>query len=63
MEPLPLKPILGKSSSRVADTFNLHSYLKVSTIVDARGLSCGERLFRWSKCDAHFELTMVTVSK
>ncbi|KAH1114182.1 hypothetical protein J1N35_007560 [Gossypium stocksii] len=46
---------------QVVGTFNLHSYLKVGTAVDVRGLLDGEQLFWWSKGDAPFGAAMIFV--
>ncbi|KAH1129688.1 hypothetical protein J1N35_001066 [Gossypium stocksii] len=52
-----------RSRIEVADTFNLPSYSKAGTVVDARRVSSGERLFRWSKGNAPFRLTAVAIIK
>ncbi|KAH1097431.1 hypothetical protein J1N35_014352 [Gossypium stocksii] len=42
-------------------TFNIPSYSKVGTVVDARELSVGKQLLRCSKGDALFGVTMIIV--
>ncbi|KAH1064138.1 hypothetical protein J1N35_029125 [Gossypium stocksii] len=59
MGPLLPKPILGKSGSEEIGTFNLFS----SPFLDVGELSDREWLFRCSKGDASFGLTMVVVIK
>ncbi|KAH1039571.1 hypothetical protein J1N35_041314 [Gossypium stocksii] len=43
--------------------FILPSYLKVDTVVDARGLLSNERLLRCNKSDALFGVMMIVVIK
>ncbi|KAH1097195.1 hypothetical protein J1N35_014116 [Gossypium stocksii] len=49
--------------NRLVDTFNLFSYLKVSIVVDVRGLLGEERLLWCSKGDVAFRVTMIAVIK
>ncbi|KAH1097650.1 hypothetical protein J1N35_014571 [Gossypium stocksii] len=62
MRPLPVKPILGKLGFEATGTFNL-PYPKAGTIMEARRLSSRKRLFRLSKGDAPFGLTIVVIIK
>ncbi|KAH1090562.1 hypothetical protein J1N35_017819 [Gossypium stocksii] len=52
-----------ETSQETADTFNPFSYSKAGIIVSTEGLSGREWLFRWSKGDAPFGLTAITVIK
>ncbi|MBA0749559.1 hypothetical protein Gogos_003471 [Gossypium gossypioides] len=59
-----LKMMPYKYHTKAIGTFNLHSCSKVSTIVDAKGLSGGEWLLRCSKGDAPFgAMTVVVITQ
>ncbi|KAH1040090.1 hypothetical protein J1N35_041833 [Gossypium stocksii] len=50
-------------ATNTADTFNLPSYSKTNTVMNAKGLSSKEQLLRCNKGDAPFGATTVVVIK